>query len=163
MAKKLKLDIGAGYIRRKGFKRVDIDPKTKPDYLLKAQDLRGINDNSVDEIMASHILEHIPPNETFLTLREWWRVLKPNGVITIKTPDCGWAMRLWKENSHRQYEILKTFLGDDPSATEYSLHGNIFWDKRIERYLLITGYIEIKNLSEKDSGELIFVARKPNE
>lgn len=44
-------------------------------------------DNSVDEIRASHILEHFPYEESHIVLKEWVRVLKPGGVIKIAVPD----------------------------------------------------------------------------
>jgi len=158
---KLKLNLGGGYIYIKGFKRVDIDPATQPDFLLDVRDLKTIKTNSVEEIIASHILEHIPPNDTFRTLREWYRVLKPGGRILIIVPDCGWAMRMWVKGRIRDCCLLKTFLGGDPTATPYMLHKNIFWDKRLDRFLIITGYTDIKNISKENSGELKFIAKKP--
>lgn len=41
-------------------------------------------DNSVDEILASHILEHLP--DTVAALDEWWRIVKPGGKIVIRVP-----------------------------------------------------------------------------
>lgn len=44
-------------------------------------------DESVDEIRASHILEHFSRPEVPLVLRDWARVLKPGGVLRIAVPD----------------------------------------------------------------------------
>lgn len=49
--------------------------------------LSMFEDNSVDEIYASHIIEHADFREAFDVLREWKRVLKPKGILRIETPD----------------------------------------------------------------------------
>ena len=52
-----------------------------------------LEDNSGDRLIATHVLEHLyKPHEV---LREWNRVVKPNGVITILLPcDPGLAWRI---------------------------------------------------------------------
>lgn len=48
--------------------------------------------NSIDRIIATHVLEHIPSPVDALT--EWTRVLKPGGVLSLILPcDPGWAWR----------------------------------------------------------------------
>lgn len=44
-------------------------------------------DESMDEVYASHILEHFPWRQTRDVLKEWVRVLKPGGRIRIAVPD----------------------------------------------------------------------------
>lgn len=44
-------------------------------------------DNSIDEIYNSHLIEHFNFKEAFDVLKEWKRVLKPNGWLIIETPD----------------------------------------------------------------------------
>ncbi len=46
-----------------------------------------IEDNSCDEVYASHILEHFPQKEIQSVVDEWARVLKPGGRIRIAVPD----------------------------------------------------------------------------
>ncbi|WP_208640373.1 class I SAM-dependent methyltransferase [Vibrio aquaticus] len=51
------------------------------------------SDNEFDRVIAAHILEHLPSPHT--VLREWARVLKPGGVLSILLPcDPGFAWRL---------------------------------------------------------------------
>ncbi len=58
-----------------------------------SMDIRKLEyeDNSVEEIYCSHTLEHIGLKEVVPTLKEWYRVLKPEGVVTINVPDMEWA------------------------------------------------------------------------
>jgi phosphatidylethanolamine/phosphatidyl-N-methylethanolamine N-methyltransferase len=49
-------------------------------------------DNSFDRLIACHVLEHLP--EPHNVLKEWYRVVKPGGVISILLPtDPGLAWR----------------------------------------------------------------------
>lgn len=44
-------------------------------------------DNSVEEIYASHVLEHISHQRRSVALAEWFRVLRPGGRVRISVPD----------------------------------------------------------------------------
>lgn len=44
-------------------------------------------DNSVDEILALHVIEHFDFHEGQRVLEEWYRVLKPGGKLVLETPD----------------------------------------------------------------------------
>ena len=46
-----------------------------------------IPDNSVDEILTVHVIEHIPPGEVPAMIQEWRRILKPMGFVTTEWPD----------------------------------------------------------------------------
>lgn len=53
-------------------------------------------DNSVEEVRASHILEHFPRGDIQKVLKEWVRVLKPSGCLKIAVPDFDWIMDRWQ-------------------------------------------------------------------
>ena len=59
------------------------------------------SDNSVDRLIATHILEHVyRPHEV---IREWHRVLKPGGTMSILIPtDPGVAWRLGRALGSRR-------------------------------------------------------------
>lgn len=44
-------------------------------------------DNSVDEILSVHVIEHISRSRVAPMFQEWLRVLKPNGFVAIEWPD----------------------------------------------------------------------------
>ena len=44
-------------------------------------------ENSVDQIYASHVLEHIPFKELIILLNEIYRVLKKEGELSVSVPD----------------------------------------------------------------------------
>ena len=68
--------------------RLDIDPKMQPDVIGSITDLSAVPDNSVDAIYSSHNLEHIYDYEVAIALKEFNRVLNPDGFIFIVVPDC---------------------------------------------------------------------------
>jgi SAM-dependent methyltransferase len=154
----VKIDLGSGHAVRDGYTRVDGDPLTHPDVL---SDVRHVplDDGVADEVYASHILEHFAPHETFKVLMEWKRLLKEDGILIIKVPDVGWAMKGWVEGSVRDCCLMKAVFGGDPEATPFMSHKNLFWASKLERFLFITGFVEVENLTVEGSEELTFKAR----
>lgn len=49
-------------------------------------------DDSIEEVRASHILEHFPRGQVERVIREWVRVLKPGGCLKIAVPDFDWIL-----------------------------------------------------------------------
>lgn len=49
-----------------------------------ARNLSFINNNSIDYIFSSHLLEDFPNTEE--VLREWFRVIKPGGLLMLYLP-----------------------------------------------------------------------------
>lgn len=76
----LRLNIGAGEVELPGFTPIDRERGSEA-YPL------AFGDGTVDEIYASHILEHFPAGNTQNVLNEWVRVLKPGGRLRVAVPD----------------------------------------------------------------------------
>ncbi len=84
------MDVGAGRVRRyKNFfsvpeyLTVDTDPNFKSDFLASA-DALPFEDNSLDSILSTQVLEHV--KNPVLVLKEFFRVLKPGGKCLITIP-----------------------------------------------------------------------------
>ena len=76
----MRLNIGAGEVKLSGF--VPVDRRVgKEAYPLE------YDDDSVDEIRASHVLEHFASGMVGDVLANWVSKLKPGGVIRIAVPD----------------------------------------------------------------------------
>jgi SAM-dependent methyltransferase len=67
--------------------RLDIDPAVNPDVVASITDMNVVEDASYDAVFSSHNLEHLYPHEVPLALREFRRVLKPDGFALITLPD----------------------------------------------------------------------------
>lgn len=82
----MKINLGSGYKRIDGFLNVDDDPLVKPDFLVDIErDHLPFEDNTVEEVRAHHILEHI--GDGFIPLmQEIYRVCKHGAILDIVVP-----------------------------------------------------------------------------
>jgi predicted SAM-dependent methyltransferase len=96
----VKLHIGCGKKIKEGYDNIDYyEGPIKMD----AGNLE-YPDNSVDEILTHHTLEHIEHFKTENVVREWHRVLKPGGVLIITVPDMEKVYAKWiKDDSLQSY------------------------------------------------------------
>jgi len=76
----VRLNIGAGAHEIEGFSPIDRSLGTEA-YPL------DYPDESVDEIRASHILEHFPHGTVQEVVNDWVRTLKPGGILRVAVPD----------------------------------------------------------------------------
>jgi SAM-dependent methyltransferase len=93
---RIRLNIGADRTQIAGFLSVDFNEAVSPDVLAEADNL-PFEDNTVDEIYASHVLEHMPFESQ--ALQEWLRVLKPGGMLTVAVPDVDQIYYLYKHGA----------------------------------------------------------------
>ena len=80
----MKLDLGSGPNPRQGYQPVDLR--------FGGQNVFGrlnFPDNSVEQIWASHILEHETHRRTVTVLEDWKRVLVPGGQLEVVVPNLG--------------------------------------------------------------------------
>lgn len=104
-ANKLRLDLGAGKISPPGFIPLGRDHGSEIFPLPYA-------DGSVDEIRASHCLEHFPHGQIDAVLADWVRALKKGGRLRIAVPDFK--------------QLAEDYLAGKPQPTEsYLLGGQI--------------------------------------
>jgi phosphatidylethanolamine/phosphatidyl-N-methylethanolamine N-methyltransferase len=113
------LEVGAGtgvhlrYVRHRfdEYVMTDLNPpmlaqaakRASGNVVVEAQDASKLtyNDEVFDRVIATHILEHLP--EPHRVLREWVRVLKPGGILSIVLPcDPGFAWRFGRRLGPRK-------------------------------------------------------------
>ena len=81
----LKIDLGCGPSKKEGYIGIDRINLPGVDLVCNFEEgLEFLPDNCVDEIVSSHLLEHIENIE--LLMSEIHRVLKPNGVKKMIVP-----------------------------------------------------------------------------
>ncbi len=66
---------------------IDKRPEVNPDLLHDISKPLPFKDNSVDEILAKDVLEHLSYGKVEQVLKDWFHVLKPACKIYIQTPD----------------------------------------------------------------------------
>jgi len=128
--KPIKLDLGCGQNPKEGFEGVDLygDKATHKVDLFKFP--WPFKDNSISEIHASHLLEHVPAREVefrdlmggdgaddsyvgadmlFAFMDECWRIMKPDTWMTVIVPS-GRSNRAFWDPTHRRFFMQETFL-----------------------------------------------------
>lgn len=80
----MKLNLGSAERRLEGFASVDIDPIYNPDYVADLTKPWPWEDNTVDEVFAKDVFEHMPDKRH--SMNELWRVLKVGGIATLQIP-----------------------------------------------------------------------------
>lgn len=83
----MKLHLGCGRRYLDGYVHIDINKFDHIDYYAEVHNLSFINDNVVEQIYASHVLEYYDSEEVEMVLLEWKRVLKPGGELMIAVPN----------------------------------------------------------------------------
>ena len=91
------LHVGCGRLNKshaKGFDnnnwkeiRFDIDKSVNPDIEGTITDMKRVETASVDAIYSSHNIEHVYPHEVPIVLKEFYRVLKNDGMVILVCPD----------------------------------------------------------------------------
>jgi hypothetical protein len=81
----IKFNMGCGQDRIPGYMGVD---KHNPaaDIKIDLFDL-DLPDNCADEVLASHVIEHLPQHRAPEALSNWLRLLKPGGKLAMEQPD----------------------------------------------------------------------------
>ena len=67
--------------------RFDIDKDVNPDIVGTMTDMKSVETGSVDALYSAHNIEHIYPHQVPIALREFYRVLKEDGMVVITCPD----------------------------------------------------------------------------
>ncbi len=122
----LVVDIGAGG-RSQVEEAVGIDVVALPGVDVVADLATGIPlaDQSVDGVFAVHVLEHVP--DMVQVLNEVHRVLQPDGVVHVVSPDWRTA-NAYADPTHVRYldvQVFKWFCAPRPGARSwYPLHAS---------------------------------------
>ena len=175
----MKLEIGSGGCPHAGYTNLDIDPKWNPDIVADARKI-PLDDNSVDEILAQHVIEHFYWTETSILLKEWYRVLKPNGIIKIICPDLDYILRVYFDLDNAFLDTWEKEVDEKgmsfphgadkdkdlwinfklfSSACKYDNHFAAFNFRLLKKKLLEAGFTTVERLKARRS--LNVVARKP--
>lgn len=82
-----KLDVGCGNTMTAGFERADIDPMCPDLDFVCDMAAIPVPDGTYDVVRSSHNIEHCSIEAAERALREWFRILKPGGMVWIDTPN----------------------------------------------------------------------------
>lgn len=168
------LEIGPGNTILDDYETLSVRYSSNLTYVLDASKKLPFDDNSFDEIFASHILEHLPWYETERILLEWVRIVKPGGKLTIWTPDGFKIAKSWvdyeegisselginkdgwlkfnKDEVFEKWVSGRIFSYGDGRGTRghHNWHMSLYSESYLHKLFEKSGLLKIETLSDKD-------------
>ena len=129
----MKLNIGAGDIVIEGF--TPIDRKLGQEAYPLAYE-----DESVDEIRASHVLEHFGWAEIEPAMRDWVRTLKKGGKIRIAVPDFDKCIRAGHDGDDKWAHYI---MGGQEDENDF--HRSLFTEPILKGFM---EHVGLENIQE---------------
>jgi len=136
------LHLGCGQINHPKFINIDVIPSRHIHYVRRIDNLSIFKDCSVDLIYASHCLEHFPFSAVPIILKEWYRVIKPKGILRLSVPDFDLLLNIYNETGHNIKNIIQPLMGGQGS--KYNFHYSVFNFKSLEAELYAIGFAEVR-------------------
>lgn len=139
----MKLHLGCGPRLIPGFVHIDAQPAPHVDIVGPVERL-PMEDNSVSLIYASHVLEHFSRKAYKDVLREWFRVLRPGGILRLAVPDFAACAAIYYEDGLADglSGLVGLIIGGQ--RNEHDFHKMIFDEAFLRRNLLDIGFKEVR-------------------
>jgi len=127
----MKLNLGSGTQKIKGFENMDVATGDEIYPLLYCE---------VDEIRASHVVEHFGTMESVQVMLNWVDCLKKGGVLKIAVPDFDDLMRRRAMYQDLPYESI--IMGGQ--VDEYDYHKSIWTYDKLHFLMINMGLVNIQ-------------------
>jgi predicted SAM-dependent methyltransferase len=145
----MRLHVG-GETRKDGWINLNIQPGPSVDLVGTCTDLAQIADASVEEIYASHVLEHLSyVDELHKALAEFHRVLVPGGRLMASVPDFALLCRLFLADgltAQQRFEIMRMIFGGQMDP--HDLHKVGLTLEFLNSYLRHAGFVSVERTGE---------------
>lgn len=111
----MKLNLGDGGVEIDGYTGRDI---------VRGEEIAELpyDDNSIEEIRASHCLEHFAHGDVPRVLAEWVRVLQPGGLLKVAVPDFGVLAEQYRAGAELPFQAY--IMGGQTSSVDF--HRSLF-------------------------------------
>ena len=93
----MKLNLGCGKVKLKGYVNCDISKEVNPDKVVDLEKKLPFKTNSIDEIVAHHVIEHVW--NIIPLLHEMHRICKKGAIINIRVPYYS-SSTAWSDLTH---------------------------------------------------------------
>lgn len=115
----MKLHLGCGHFNLEGWINVDLyTPES--DVIADVLNL-PFKDSTAEAILALHLIEHFDYFEAFNLFKEWYRVLKPGGLLIVECPDLRKVAKAFLDNSI-PFDALYVCLYGEPYKSGQAHH-----------------------------------------
>jgi predicted SAM-dependent methyltransferase len=89
-------------------------------------DLSQFEDNSIDLIYSSHVIDYFDRERVVPLLEEWYRVLKPNGVLRVAVPNFEQISKLYSEGKYPLSYFVGLLYGKMPMGADTIYHKTVY-------------------------------------
>lgn len=124
--------------------------QVKVDILRDMHNLYGLPDNSVTALYCSHTLEHNSHagGKIELVLKEWFRVVRPGGLLMIAVPDLTVLSRMYLDPSftaYDRYKVMCMIYGGQFDEGDFHYVG--FDQETLTARILAAGFCDVERVS----------------
>ena len=145
----LRLHIG-GREKKLGWKILNIQPGLDVDYVGDCTDLSQFADASVDELYASHVIEHLGHQSAVgRALTGFHRVLKPGGRALIAVPDFEALCRLFldpRADMLERFQIMRMVFGAQMDEHDFHYVGLSY--EFLSQFLFQSGFSRVERVQD---------------
>jgi len=145
----MKLHIG-GTQSKEGWHILNIQPGPDVDFVGSCNNLSQFKKNSISEIYASHVFEHLSHREELMgVLANCHNILEPGGQLKISVPDMVTLSHLFvadKVTVQQRYELMLMMFGGHKN--ENDIHKIGCWEELLSLYLMNVGCKEPQRVNE---------------
>ncbi len=158
----LKLNLGCGIDIRPGFVNIDIQSFPGVDLIADVSLLDEFKDESVDFLVAQHVIEYIPRKVLIPALLNWRRVLKPKAPLEIRVTDLSnltkslYLNDISQEMGLHHEMVISMLYGKQKNP--YDIRYNGFTSDFLQGLLTGLGF-ELNNVVKEDFDVIITVVR----
>ena len=137
----MKLNIGCGLVYRKGYVNIDAYDSTVADERMSAIRLNFDND-TFTQVDCVHVLEHLGAAKSIYALSEIYRILKPNAIFLLETPDLVNSFKSFIKGKEEDRKLLMNWIYglDSPGMS----HRYGFPRVLLKRMLEETGFTDLE-------------------
>ena len=108
-------------------------------------------DDSVDLIYASHVIEYFNREEVIGLLKEWIRTLKPGGILRLAVPDFETMVNLYLNKGYSLNNFLGPLYGEMPMGEETIYHRTTYDHQNLYDLLESLGMKDIYKYDWEDT------------
>lgn len=150
----LRLNLGCGDKILPSYVNVDIVESRsgkRPDVICDLNDLIVFNDNSADEVLSVHVVEHFWRWDVEDILKEWLRVLKPGAKMILECPNlysaCAQFVKdpvTFSKEDQRGQRTMWVFYGDPAWKDPYMIHRWGYTPESLAELMRKVGLVDVK-------------------
>ena len=140
----MKLHLGSGSRYLEGYLHIDIADYEHIDINSSVDKLNTIDNDTIDEIYASHVIEYFDRNEVESVLKEWKRVLKKDAVLRIAVPNFEALIKVYRETGEIEKSLGPLYGKWGLNDSSFIYHKTVYDENSLTALLERIGFSDIK-------------------